>query len=211
MQLDDLARDFSLTTAMCEKLDVYAALLKKWQAAINLVGPKTLDDLWARHFLDSLQLIRYIPEKQSLTLVDIGSGAGFPGLVLAIARPDLNVNLIESDGRKAEFLRHVSRETSTPVLVHAARAETVLPDLKPVPDVIVARALASVQDILTLCGGILPHRPLFVLPKGKDYASELATAQEGWEFSYSLMPSLTDPLARIVLISEACQRDKNRV
>lgn len=130
-----------------ERLDIYAGLLRKWQRSINLVGPRTIGDLWNRHFTDSAQLLPLIPSAETPTtrvLVDFGSGAGFPGLVLAILGAG-EVHLIESDQRKATFLREVARATGTPVTVHAKRIEQVAPFPA---DVVSARALAPLNDLL---------------------------------------------------------------
>jgi len=129
-----------------ERLNTYAELLRKWQRSINLVGPKTLDDLWNRHFVDSAQLLPLIPPTARV-LVDFGSGAGFPGLVLAILGM-AEVHLIESDQRKATFLREVARATGTPVTVHAKRIEQVTPFPA---DIVSARALAPLGDLLDCC------------------------------------------------------------
>ena len=129
-----------------DKLEQYHALLLKWQGSINLVSPNTIPDAWERHFLDSLQLLEYIPE-DCKTLFDFGSGAGFPGLVLACAHSDIDVHVIESDQRKCSFMRTVSRETKTPINIHNMRIESFNSDA--VPGVITARALASLHDLCT--------------------------------------------------------------
>ena len=126
-----------------EKLEAYEALLRKWQKAINLVGPNTLDDISERHFFDSAQMFRYIPDVD-VRLADLGSGAGFPGLVLAMLGVK-DVHLVESDIRKATFLREVSRETGTPVTVHDIRIEDC--KIENV-DVVTARALSPLTDLL---------------------------------------------------------------
>ena len=129
-----------------EKLDTYHALLLKWQKAINLISPKTIDDAWVRHFADSAQLSGYIPEGAK-TIMDWGSGAGFPAMVLAMLRPSLDVHAVESDERKCQFMRTVSRETSVPIRIHTQRIEAL--ELDSVnPDIITARALASVSVLL---------------------------------------------------------------
>ena len=122
------------------RLKTYLSLLEKWQPKINLISNNTLDIAWDRHFEDSLQLLNILPEGEK-TLFDLGSGAGFPGLVLAIAREDLNVHLVESDQKKCSFLKTVSRETKTPVEIHNSRIETVSRETS--PDIVTARALAS--------------------------------------------------------------------
>lgn len=173
-----------------KKLETYKALLIKWQKAINLVSGKSLENVQHRHFDDSLQLKSLLPAGAK-TLMDIGSGAGFPGMVLAMARPDLKVHLVESDARKCEFLRTVSRETGALVEIHNARIEA-LGGVK--PDVITARALAELE---TLCGYCLPFAQenpalemLFL--KGEKAAGEIAKARQKFAFDCEEFPSRTD-------------------
>ena len=130
-------------------LATYKSLLLKWAKVINLVSPATLPDVDTRHFQDSLQLIPLLPP-HTKTLFDLGSGAGFPGLVIALERPDIAVHLFESDTKKCAFLSTVSRETHIPVVIHNQRIESVdkIPDV--VPDVISARALASLDTLLAM-------------------------------------------------------------
>ncbi|MEX0808804.1 MAG: 16S rRNA (guanine(527)-N(7))-methyltransferase RsmG [Dongiaceae bacterium] len=197
-------------------LDSYATLLAKWQARINLVGPATLPDLWRRHFLDSAQLLPLIPaplpDGGATTLVDLGSGAGFPGLVLAILRPDLVVTLIESDGRKATFLAEAARATLGPaakdrVTVLRARAES----LDPIPaDLVTARALAPLARLLALAEPWLSAETLCLFPKGADAAAELTEAHKGWTMTLAEHPSLTDPRATILEIRHASRRQNGR-
>lgn len=190
---------------MKEKLAQYEALLLKWQKAINLVSGKSLEDIEKRHFDDSLQLESLIPVGAK-TLMDIGSGAGFPGMVLAMARPDLMVHLVESDARKCEFLRAVSRETNTPVEIHNVRIEklreepdpsTSLADARSAQDdkidVITARALAELE---VLCGYCLPFAQenpalemLFL--KGEKAAGEIEKARQRYAFDCEEFPSRT--------------------
>lgn len=188
-----------------EKLRVYKALLLKWQGAINLVSASTLKDAESRHFADSAQILPFLPEKAGI-LVDLGSGAGFPGLVLAILRPDFNIHLIESDDRKCQFLRTVSRETSADVSIHNSRAESVLEDLE--PDIITARAFASLDKILGLTRGNWQKNPLLtmILLKGQSADEEIEGAQKLYDFDVQSHPSTTDSHARILILSNI--RDK---
>ena len=160
-----------------EKLEHYVALLKKWQKSINLVSTATLDDVWQRHILDSAQLSSYIPE--NACIMDMGSGAGFPGLVLAIIRSDLKVTLIESDGRKCAFLRTVSRETSTATNIVNQRIESISPDDYRC-DVITARALAPLKDLLDYTLSFHKNnKNIFCLfLKGENAEKELEEAQK---------------------------------
>ena len=111
-----------------EKLDCYVQLLIKWQARINLISSKTLPEIWHRHILDSAQLVSYLPKTPSVIL-DMGSGAGLPGVILAILTGH-QLHLVESDSRKIAFMRAALRETGTSAILHEQRMETV-PALRP--------------------------------------------------------------------------------
>lgn len=190
------------------RLETYQTLLEKWQKTINLVAPSTLPEAWTRHFEDSLQIIPYIPSSVR-TVYDLGSGAGFPGLVLAIARPDLDVHLLESDQRKGEFLRTISRETSTPVSIHSGRIEALAQTL-PAPDLVTARALAPIADILDLAAPWISQNPdlVFVLHKGKTAPEELLKAEEKWSFEVGLIKSQTDPSGFLVHLDQVRENAK---
>jgi 16S rRNA (guanine527-N7)-methyltransferase len=179
-----------------EKFSRYAALLLKWQKVINLVGESTLDDLATRHFLDSAQLIKHIPNKD-IRLVDMGSGAGFPGLVLAMLGMT-DVHLVESDVRKATFLREVSRETSTKVTVYDDRVEDT--HISGV-NIITARALAPLKDLLTMARKISDDNFDCLFLKGEKTEEELATAQKRWNFDVEIFPSVTDSDGKILYIN----------
>jgi 16S rRNA (guanine527-N7)-methyltransferase len=176
-----------------ERLNTYADLLRKWQRSINLVGPRTIDDLWNRHFTDSAQLLPLIPPSARV-LVDFGSGAGFPGLVLAILGVS-QVHLIESDQRKATFLREVARATGTPVTVHAKRIEQVAPFPA---DVVSARALAPLGDLLGFAAPFLHPDSLCLFPKGQMAEDELTAASRTWNINVDRIQSVTDPSATIL-------------
>lgn len=179
------------------KLDTYHALLIKWQKAINLVSNNSLDRAWERHFDDSIQLEPYIPEGAQ-TLVDMGSGAGFPGLVLAVLRPGLAVHLIESDARKCEFLRTVSRETDTPVTVHNVRIEAMAAPVK--PDIITARALAALAAICGYCLPFAQENPglEMLLMKGEKAGAEIEEAQKKYSFDLVQFSSRTEKAGTIL-------------
>ena len=185
------------------RLDTYAALLQKWQARINLVSPDSLKQAERRHFIDSLQLLPFLKPTDK-TLVDFGSGAGFPGVVLAIARPDIAVHVIESDAKKCEFMRTVSRETlihdSIPLSIHTARIEATTPF--PV-DVITARALASLDALLKFSAPYAALNPAtrMVFLKGEHAPDEVAEARKNWSFTLEQAPSLTDPDAQILIVT----------
>jgi 16S rRNA (guanine527-N7)-methyltransferase len=179
------------------RLNTYAELLRKWQRTINLVGPRTLDDLWNRHFIDSAQLMPLIPSTARV-LVDFGSGAGFPGLVLAILGV-AQVHLIESDQRKATFLREVARATGTPVTVHTKRIEQVTPFPA---DVVSARALAPLNDLLGYAAPFISPDSLCLFPKGQMVEDELTAASKTWNMNIDRIQSVTDPSATILRVSQ---------
>jgi 16S rRNA (guanine527-N7)-methyltransferase len=178
-----------------ERLELYASLLVKWQKKINLIAPGTVDEMWHRHFYDSAQLADYIPEK-STAIIDLGSGAGFPGLVLACMGYD-SVTLVESDLRKTLFLKEVIRETSLNTTVINARVETL--ELK--GDVITARALAPLDKLLSYSVPLLDDGGKCLFLKGETSDKELATAREHWQFSSRSHPSKTSEAGHIIEIS----------
>src|SRR3990167_9630769 len=190
-------------TTLSVKLNKYHELLLKWSKVINLVAPSTLPDAKMRHFVDSTQIIPLIPA-DAKTLFDIGSGAGFPGMVLAIECPNLSVHLIESDTKKCSFLATISRETDTPVLIHNRRIESVdkLDGIK--PDVITARALASLGGLLALTEQWWSNNPqvTLIFPKGAKANEEIADAQKSYQFHVELVPSQTDKLAQILVLRD---------
>lgn len=183
-----------------DKLEAYHALLLKWQKAINLVSPKTLDEAWVRHFADSAQLSALIP-KDTKTVMDWGSGAGFPGLVLAIMNPDVEFRMVESDERKCQFMRTVSRETSTPLSAHQDRIEKI--DLPVSVDMITARALAPLDQLLDYALPWAEENPDLglLLLKGASVEDEITQAQKSFEFRVQKYQSITNPQASILHIS----------
>ncbi len=183
------------------KLELLERELRRWQAIKNLVGPATLDQIWDRHIVDSLQLLDLAPDAK--TWVDLGSGAGFPGLVLAIAGQErgLKVHLVESNSRKCSFLRHVARLTDSAVTVHPARLETVIPQFVGKADVVSARALASLTQLLEWTEPMLKAGTTGLFPKGRDAESELTEARKRWTFEADILPSCTDSDARILRIT----------
>lgn len=173
------------------------AALDRWQPTVNLVAPATLPDVWTRHVADSAQLVARTP-KRPKTWVDLGSGAGFPGLVVAAMLDDCTVHLVESTAKKAAFLREAARAMGVSVTVHAMRAEQAVLGLR--ADVVSARALAPLVDLVGLAEPLLKTGAVGLFPKGREAANELTRAEECWRFTASLHPSLTDPEASIVRI-----------
>jgi 16S rRNA (guanine527-N7)-methyltransferase len=194
--------DFQVLTSVSRetlgRFESYAALLVKWQKAINLVGPKTLDDIWRRHFLDSAQLWSLLPAGTRV-VADLGSGAGFPGLVLALLGVP-EVHLIESDQRKSVFLRETARELGLLVKVHAARAETVS-GLD--ADLVTARALAPLDALLELAAPFLrAKRGYCLFLKGAEAERELTDSPKRRNMRVDRFPSITDPRGSILRLRE---------
>jgi len=195
------ASDLNVSRETFEKLELLERELRRWQAIKNLVGPATLDRIWDRHIVDSLQLLDLAPDAR--TWLDLGSGAGFPGLVLAIAGAErgLHVHLVESNSRKCAFLRHIARLTGAPAKVHEARLETLVPDFVGKADVVSARALASLAMLLDWTEPLLKAGTMGLFPKGRDAEIELTEARKKWTFEAEILPSLTDSEARILRIT----------
>ncbi len=187
------------------RLETIATLLVRWQKTINLVAPASLPYLWQRHIGDSLQLLDHAPQA-ARRWVDLGSGGGFPGLVVAAAlagRDGAEVHLVESDTRKAAFLREASRIAGLPVQVYPQRIEAVAPALAAGTDVVSARALAPLPRLLDLAAPFLAAGALALFPKGRDAARELTEARKGWTLDVNEAPSRSDPEGRILVIRDA--------
>lgn len=187
-----------------DRLAILVQELRRWQSVKNLVGPGTLDNIWIRHIADSLQLLQHAPEAKRW--IDIGSGAGFPGVVLGILlreRDEGHIDLVESNGRKCAFLRHVIRVTGARATVHQARIADVLPALggKGV-DVVTARALAPLCDLVDMTKDLLRTGTIGVFPKGQDWESELTEARKCWRITVDVMPSVVDSRGRILVVRE---------
>jgi 16S rRNA (guanine527-N7)-methyltransferase len=189
------------------RLETYGALLIKWQAAINLVGRDTLPDLWRRHMLDSAQLAEWIPtakvDRSPITMIDLGSGAGFPGLVLAMMGADQgrrwDVHLAESDARKCAFLATVARETGTDVKIHTARIEKLVPFAA---DIVTARALAPLDELLGYAEPFLGPQSECLFLKGATAADELTLARKSWNMAVERQPSRSGPAGSTLRIRE---------
>ena len=196
MDADGFQKATGVSRETLERLVVYEALLRKWQKTINLVGPKTLDEAWSRHFLDSAQLFPLLPESARV-LVDLGSGAGFPGLVLAIMGVP-EVHLIESDVRKGAFLREAARATGAPVTVHSKRIEAVQALQA---DVLTARALAPLKDLLEWGGRFLTAGGVALFLKGQNVEDELTDSTKYWMMRTERFDSVTDPSGSILRLT----------
>ncbi len=222
---DDFAAAFGVSSETVARLATYETLLKQWQKAVNLVAPRTLADTWHRHFADSAQLVALAPPGVR-TWVDLGSGAGFPGLVCAIVLADpsspsprsrgegTRFTLIESDTRKAAFLREVARAMGPlpgiTVEILPARAESVRTQVNFVlPRVVSARALAPLEQLLALAFPLSPPGTTGLFCKGKEAAREVDVAKRNWTFDVALVPSVTDSSGRIAVITNLEHKKKD--
>ncbi|MDF3075818.1 MAG: gidB [Alphaproteobacteria bacterium] len=221
--LPDLMENVSRETL--QSLQAYADILIAWQARMNLVGPSTLPDLWRRHFLDSAQLYMLLPDndrhsERKLKIFDLGSGAGFPGLVLAIlARHDmrypggrkLRVNLIESDRKKAAFLAEAARAvgftaddtSNTAIRIRAQRAEVIEPQIA---DVITARALAPLDKLLPWMARFADDKTILLIPKGEQAEAELQSAAKDWKMKIDRLQSRSDARGTILVLTQLAKK-----
>jgi 16S rRNA (guanine527-N7)-methyltransferase len=182
------------------RLEAYAGLLSQWSIRINLVGRDTLTDLWQRHILDSAQLHRFVPAT-TRNLIDLGSGAGLPGLILAVLGVP-GVELVEADSRKSAFLREAARITGTEVTIRPCRIQAVTPH--PV-DVVTARACAPLDRLLDLAAPFLAPDTVCLFPKGERFAAELTLARKGWTMSVSVEQSLSDRRGVILRLQQVAR------
>lgn len=201
---DQFAEAFDVSRETLGRLKLYAQLLEQWQKAVNLVSAKTLPQVWERHFADSAQLYRMAPDAKRW--IDLGSGAGFPGLVVAILmaeRGDCRVTLVESDVRKCAFMREVGRQTRIVVDVVGERIESFSTSgriSETAIDVISARALAPLDRLLELSSALFSRNTLGLFLKGREVRSELEEAQRRWAFDSTVVPSLTDASGQILQV-----------
>jgi 16S rRNA (guanine527-N7)-methyltransferase len=209
----DRARALALVPVSREtiaRLDRFAALLLDWQSRTNLVAASTVPVLWTRHIADSLQLLAIAPDARKW--VDLGSGGGFPGVPIACALAEqgsAEVHLIESNKKKAAFLREAVRITGAPAIVHAVRIADFCRSFRGELDAVTARALAPLPALLSIAYPLLKKGPQGVFPKGQDVEAELTEATKCWSIEASLVPSRTDPESRVVLIRRAEPKRKH--
>jgi 16S rRNA (guanine527-N7)-methyltransferase len=189
------------------RIDAFVELLLRWQRAVQLVAPADLGKLWTRHIADSLQLIALAPDAKQWA--DLGSGGGFPGLVLALAfgaREKRFVHLVESDQRKAAFLREAIRLTHAPAKVYAERVESVAKRLAAEVDVVTARALAPLPRLLALAAPFFAKGIPALFLKGQDVDNELTESTKSWNIQATIVPSRTHPHGKIVIVERASPR-----
>lgn len=191
--------ELNVSRETLERLETYATLLRKWNPKINLVSPKSLDDLWSRHIVDSVQI--YEQAEHFETWTDIGSGGGFPGLVCAIIGHEKNkrasFTLIESDTRKCVFMKEVVRTTGIECAVINDRIENVPPMGS---DILSARALTSLNGLMSYADLHLSKQGLALFPKGKNWEEEVREARQEWHFDMNVVKSVTDSQAVILRV-----------
>jgi len=195
-------RQFDVSRETMAKLDRYAELLAEWNQKFNLVADSTLPQIWTRHFLDSAQILKYLPNTE-VCIADLGSGAGFPGLVLAIMGAK-NVHLVESTGKKANFLREVIKELGLSAEVHNERVES-LAGLK--PDIVTARALGSLLDLLNLAQKLINPENCCIFLKGQRADVELTESAKYLTFSHEKHRSLSDPSGSVLVLKDVKRKN----
>lgn len=224
MTPEQFAETYDVSRETLTKLMAYQALLGKWQKSVNLVGPNTLAHFWQRHAADSAQIMRYAPSTSTTpnaapnaakTWLDLGSGGGLPGLVLAIMlaekNPAAHMHFIESDRKKAGFLRAVIADTGLTATVHHARIEAVAAAKPPALaeiDVITARALAPLPDLLGLLVPFCNSSTVALVHKGRNWQEELTASEQYWKLNVTAQLSDTDAAARILEISVVTPRNR---
>ena len=200
----DKARALKLTPVSREtlkRLELYVDLLLKWQLTTNLIAPSTIPTVWTRHVADSLQLLDLAPDAK--VWVDFGSGGGFPAIPVACAlasRPGAIVHLVESNGKKAAFLREAIRVTGAPAQVHAERVEKYTDGPVNSVDVVSARALAPLKVLCDQASSLIQRGAIGLFPKGLDVAAELTEAAKYWNIDATTVASKTSPEGCIVII-----------
>lgn len=189
-----------------QKLEAFATLIHKWQPSLNLISKDSLAQLWTRHIADSLQLLPHLGDEAACAIYDLGSGGGFPAIPLAIAT-GRSFHLVESDQRKAIFLREVARQLDLPLTIHAQRIEA-MPPPTPKCELLIARACASLTQLLAWSAPLLSPDGKCLFPKGALYRKEIEDALAQWHFEYHAIPSNTDPEAAIIAITQLRKRAK---
>ena len=195
LDAEDFAAATGATPFQMADLEAFRALLGDWNGRMNLVGPSAMADFWGRHAFDSAQLLTIAPD--ALRWADLGAGAGFPGVVLAIllkGRPGAEVHLVESMGKRTAFLRAVVKALDLPAVVHHARAET----LSLTVDIVTARACAPLRRLLEFAWPYVRKGATGLFLKGRDLEAELADAAQDWDVAAEVLPSLSNASGRLL-------------
>ncbi len=203
---------FNVSRETAARLDRFVDVLLTWQRHTNLIASSTIPNLWMRHIANSLQLLGLAPKAYKAAgpvWVDIGTGGGFPGVVLACALaevPGAQLHMVESSTKKSTFLREAVDATGTPGIVHVGRAEDFGSSLAPMTDVVTARAVAPLKDLLRLVEPLLKKGAQALLLKGQDVDAELTEATKYWNIMAERVPSKTNPAARILIVRDLAPR-----
>ena len=204
--MKNILEKYNVSHETIEQLKLYLSLLQEWQSKFNLVSKSSLEDAWNRHFLDSAQLFQYIPQSAQ-TLVDFGSGAGFPGMVLAIMAkektPYLKISLVESIKKKTMYLNEVSCQTDTQVNIINDRIENLK---KTKFDVITSRAMTALKDLLLYAAPFCHDKTVCIFPKGKNYALELSEAHKIWHFKCHIEANEISDEGKILIITDIAKK-----
>jgi 16S rRNA (guanine527-N7)-methyltransferase len=218
LTIPDLAADrdaaLQLTPVSREtlrRLDRFVETLLAWNAKTNLISNSTIPHLWTRHIADSLQLLDLAPDAR--IWIDLGSGGGFPGLIIACAladTPGVTVHLVESSTKKAAFLREAADIAGAPAVVHAERIEKFVEHFHGAVDVVTARALSPLKILIDQSFSLLKTGVLGLFPKGQSVDAELTDATKYWNIDFDLAPSRTDSKGRIVVVRALARRPAAR-
>lgn len=207
MNAEQFQQQTGVSRETLEHYQMWYSLLSRWNKKINLVAPSTLHDFWLRHALDSWQLVELLPDGRNAakTVVDMGAGAGFPGLAMAIAlrdTPGAQITLVEANGKKCNFLRTVIRELNLPAKAIQTRIENFeLPEAEKPYDVITARAFSPLPKLLDYSLPFWSSRTTALLPKGENWQAELDAARKIFDFDLETTPSQTSDQAMILKVT----------
>lgn len=196
---DEAIKLFNVSRETLTKFDALVDLVGEWQKVKNLIAPSTMPDIWVRHIADSAQLHDLAPCDGDW--LDLGSGGGFPGLVIAaMLSPGRSMHLVESDRRKCAFLQHAATALELPVVVHPGRIHVVLESLSGPFSVVSARALANLEQLLDWTSPLIEQGALGIFPKGQDVEVELGHGSRYGQYQFDQVPSVTNSAARIILV-----------
>ncbi len=200
-ELESWFQRFNVSRESIARLELLHTLLLKWQDHINLIGPSTTEEVWSRHILDALQLLPLMPAGTQ-AIADLGSGGGFPGLVLAATQPAM-VHMFESNGKKIAFLQEALRQMRVPGQAHRVRLEpTLRPEALPNVQVVTARAFAPLTQLLGMARPFFGSETIGLFHKGQDVDAELTEAAKAWRIRFKKHPSLTDSKSNILEVEE---------
>ncbi len=193
----EINKFYELNDKTIAKLERFIDLLINYNQKYNLIGKSTIADVWNRHILDSVQLIKFITDRNSI-IGDFGSGSGLPGIILSIIGVK-EVHLIEKSFRKCEFLEIAQKISDNKIVIHQKMAE----DIKNVKfDIITSRAFAPLDKILKITKPFLKKNTMAILPKGKNIINELNLINNENKIQYKIHPSLTSKEGNILIINK---------